>query len=246
MYKPAWFVACLCVASAEALAGGSIGINFTATSFGGGPFELAPGDVAGVAPQANWNNTSPVEAGGNAEVVSPISGTLVDHTGAATGTTVAWLADKQVNSDGNTDTPDERLFRGTIEGFFITGGTELEVTVSNVPYAKYDVIAYLMGFGFDTDASAHIGDQSYFYVQSSDFTTDGYIQATATTEAGATLATYAVFTGLTGSEFTLELFKTDGNRASLAGLQVVEVPEPSGVALLALSGLVVIRRGRSV
>ncbi len=94
------------------------------------------------------------------------------------------------------------------------------------------MIAYLACFDFGADASVKLGDQEFFLVQSTNFTTDGFIQATATTYQDETLATYAVFTGLNNPAFDLEIIKQGGNRPAIAGLQIVETPEPSSLVLL--------------
>ncbi|HEY4313085.1 MAG TPA: PEP-CTERM sorting domain-containing protein [Pirellulales bacterium] len=214
----------------------SIGLNFTATRFGGGPYPILPNESAGLVPQTNWNNTNPLGNGSTADVASPVAGTLVDNTGAATGVTVQWFnGNAEVNSSGGNTTPDERLFRGAVEGqFFGSPSPQLEVTVSNVPYAHYEVIAYVVGFGFAADSSVRLGDQEFFYTQSSNFTTDGFIKATATDYADRTLATYAEFDNLTGSTFTLELIHQGGNRPAIDGFQIVATPEPSSWVLIVL------------
>ncbi len=215
----------------------SIGLNFTGDRFGGGPYPILPGETAGIVPQANWNNTNPVANGSTADVVSPVAGTLVDNTGAATGVTLQWLnANATINTNGGTTTPNERLFRGAVEGsFFAEPSAQLQVVVSNIPYAHYDVIAYVVGFGFTADSSVRLGSQEFFYNQSSNFTTDGFIKATATTHDTRTLATYAEFDNLTGTSFTLDLIHQGGNRPAIDGFQIVAVPEP-GSALLAAVG----------
>jgi hypothetical protein len=214
--------------------GNSIGMNFTATRFGGGPYPILPNEVAGLVPQSNWNNSNPVANGSTSDISLPMAGVLVDNNGADTGAHVTWFnANAEVNSDGGNLTPNERLYRGLIEGSpFNSDPPQLTITVSDIPYAQYEVIAYLATFGFGATASAKLGDQEYFLVQSSNFTVDGFIQATSTNVADQKLATYAVFTGLTGSSFSLEVITQSGNRAGIAGFQIVEVPEPSSGVLL--------------
>ena len=153
----------------------------------------------------------------------------------------------EVNSSGGNTTPNERLYRGLVEGsFFNLPSPQLTVTVSQIPYAQYDVYAYLAGFSFPATSSVRIGNERYYYVQSSNFTTDGFVQATATSPQGAPLATYAIFRGLQGSSFNLGIIKESGNRPAIAGLQIVAVPEPATLLLLllALGGTMVSARSR--
>jgi len=237
-------MAALCVVL-TALAEGqaSVAVNFTATSWGGGPYPLLSNETAGIVPQTYWNNTNALPAGVTADMQGPLPGRLADSAGLDSGATIVWSAEKQCGTDGGTATPNERLYKGVIEGSWWTG-SGLSVTVSQIPYAKYDVYAYLAGFGFDCTAIARIGSQEVFYIQSSDFTTDGLIRATATSLGEATLATYARFEDLEDGSFTLDLIKQAGNRPALAGLQIVPVPEPATGSLLALASAWLLRRRR--
>lgn len=241
------FVSCAILLSSIAPAqADSIGMNFTATRFGGGPYPILPNEVAGLVPQINWNNSNPVANGSTADISLPLAGKLVGNAGVDSGAQITWFnANAEVNSDGGNTTPNERLYRGTVEGSaFMLPSPQLGITVSNIPYAHYEVIAYLGSFGFGGEGGAKLGTQEFYYIQSANFTVDGFIQATATTYADRTLATYAVFTNLTDPSFTLEIIKRGGNRPGIAGLQIVEVPEPSTclLAMLGLVGLLVIRR----
>jgi hypothetical protein len=241
------FLSCaLLLVSIAPVQANSIGMNFTATRFGGGPYPILPNESAGLVPQINWNNSNPVANGSTADISGPLAGKLVDNSGVDSGAQITWFnANAEVNSDGGNTTPNERLYRGTVEGsFFLLPDPQLAVTVSNIPYANYQVIAYLGSFGFGGEGSAKLGSKEFYYIQSVNFTVDGFIEATATTYADRTLATYAVFTDLSDPSFTLEIIKRGGNRPGIAGLQIVEVPEPSTclMAALALVGLLAVRR----
>jgi hypothetical protein len=229
----------------------SIAVNFMADSWGGGPFPLAPSETAGVFPQQWWNNADVIDnttdIGGTADILSPRAGMFVDDQGVATSMTMTWYADKDAGSDGGTSSSDERLMKGFLEGYggFSRTGYAVRVQVEDVPYERYKVVPYLIGFGFDATASARLNGEQYFYVQSSNFTTDGYIQATATSLANAQLATYAVFEGQTADDFRLDIITETGNRGALAGLQIISMPIPEPSSLVyALAAIVVIWAGR--
>ena len=236
---------CACVQFAVPAEADMIGMNFTATRFGGGPYPILPHESAGFVPQVNWNNSNPVGNGTEADVSGPIPGKLSDDSGVDSGASIVWSnANAEVNSDGGNTTPDERLFRGLIEGTSSTSpSAQLAFEVSNIPYEHYDVYAYLARFSFGNTASAKIGSEEYFFEPTTNFTVDGYVRATATTVAGTSLASYALFEDLTGDSFVLNVIKQSGNRAGLAGLQIVNrgssVPEPSTyvMGVLALAGL---------
>jgi hypothetical protein len=105
----------LVAATATTVDGASIGMNFTATRFGGGPYPVLPNETAGFVPQINWNNSNPVANGSTADIASTLAGKLVDNTGADSGASVQWFnANAEVNSSGGNLTPNERLYRGTI------------------------------------------------------------------------------------------------------------------------------------
>lgn len=229
----------------------SIGINFTATRFGGGPYPILPHETAGLVPQQNWNNSTPTGNGNTADISSPVPGSIVDSSGSATPLQIEWFnGNDEVNTDGGLTTPDERLYRGIVEGeWFAPPSPQLAISVTNVPYPEYKVIVYLATFGFGATTSIQLGDEEYYLIQSSDFTTDGFIEATATSLETATLATYAVFDGLTDSSFEITLNKRGGNRPGIGGFQIVAVPEPSSAVLLG-AGLLLgvtayINRGRA-
>jgi hypothetical protein len=246
--RSAFVLAIVCansVAHAE-----SIGVNFTATRFGGGPYPILPAETAGLVPQINWNNSNPLGNGSTSDIASPVPSRLVDNAGADSGAQIVWFnGNAEVNSSGGNTTPNERLYRGLVEGsFFTLPSPQLTVTVSQIPYAQYDVYAYLAGFSFDATSSVRIGNERYYYIQSSNFTTDGFIQATATSPQGAPLATYAIFRGLQSSSFNLEIIKETGNRPAIAGLQIVRVPEPGTLllSLLAFGGYITRRSRRDL
>src|SRR4029079_5020134 len=97
----------------------SIGVNFTATRFGGGPYPILPPETAGLVPQKNWNNSNPLGNGSTSDIASPIAGQLVDSSGANSGAQITWFnGNAEVNSSGGNTTPNERLYRGLVEGSF--------------------------------------------------------------------------------------------------------------------------------
>jgi hypothetical protein len=132
------FAACLAVAfsivsaAASANAATMIGINFVG---GGGPgpaggVSLAPGSIAGVVPQANYNNVT----GGSGS-----ANNLIDNTGAATSVDLTFSGGGTYTSSGNAPAgADEALNTGFVFGT-VTG------TISELPFAfgTYDVYIYM-------------------------------------------------------------------------------------------------------
>ena len=112
----------------------SIGVNF-----GNGSRTLVPADSAGVAPfaQTNWNNVSAATAF-----------SLFDNTGTVTAAGVSLSAPSR-GDFGGTGGPDELLMS---EIAFSAGGS-ISFTISDIPYASYDLIVYSQSTGSgDTQA----------------------------------------------------------------------------------------------
>ncbi len=189
---------------------------------------LAPADIAGAVPAANWNN---VEASATGQEFN-YGITYVDNLGSATTLTVA--ASSGTGDTWNTaGTPDDIIF-GDKSNF--AGGTQT-LTLSDVPYALFDVYIYSSYFSnevvsFTVGATTHI--------LSNTFTPQN------TPDPNFVLNdTYVKFTGLSG-DVVVSMEPTLGS-LHLSGFQIVDaIPEPSTFFLAALApALLLIRRRRS-
>ena len=121
----------------------SIGVNFTSNRgvFASGPNPVAPGDVLGLVPQANWNNTQPQTSGVTADIASPVAGIIVDSTGAATAATFNWSGTGNIQEVTNSGAggSNAALYHDYLESGF-TDHDSITINVGNVPYASYNVI----------------------------------------------------------------------------------------------------------
>ena len=144
---------------AAASQAGSIGVNFEGGGNGVGPISMAPTDSAGVIPQTNYNN----ETGGSG---GPF--VLNDSTGTPT-TAMLTFCGSGTYSVGQTNPVggDQELNDG-----FVYGSTTISVT--NIPYADYDVYVYELN-----DAAGRV-EQTYI---NSDPTTSVYGQAASSQDA---------------------------------------------------------------
>ncbi|MFC4994196.1 PEP-CTERM sorting domain-containing protein [Rubritalea tangerina] len=68
--------------------------------------------------------------------------------------------------------------------------------------------------------------------------TGSYVEA-----VGSTAGNYLVYSGLTASDVTIRANK-QGGRSSIAGFQIVTVPEPSSMSLLALGAISLVLKRR--
>ena len=165
----------------------SIGINFEGR---GDPTPLANNEVAGVVPQAEWNNI----------VSEPFVGTapsLTDNAGNFTVVTLTFEANDSWNSDGGTVTPNEKLMYGIMK---MRGeGNSALYTFDNVPAGSYDVYLYtsMNGDGHFIDTSINGGTTNYTICQHQ-FTNETFIQATNTVNLPASrdYGNYVKFTGV--------------------------------------------------
>jgi len=160
---------------------------------------------------------------------------IVDNHGIETLLTVSWTAPNTgTGQDSQPGTPpadwgdaagNSNLFVGYLESL---NGTPLTFTVTNIPYASYDVYVYMNRNGEDsgTDGSIAIGGATYYYHPIMGWN-GVFTLATRTTPpspAGtAPAANYCKFTGLTGASQTITaatIGATD-NGGAISGFQIV-------------------------
>jgi MYXO-CTERM domain-containing protein len=193
---------------------------------------MGPSEVAGVVPAANWNSFTVLS--------SPTSGSaagLIDDAGSATTAGATWSYNNPW-SINIADTPgNNRMMRGYLDS---GAATTTVVTLTNIPYALYDVYVYA-----DGDNGTELRSGAYTIGATTLVNTD----PGSTTFGGTFIegTNYVRFTGLTGANFTLNATPTGAAatpRAPINGIQIVQVPEPGSLALGAMGALVLVRRRR--
>ena len=214
-----------------------IGVQFVGTKTA-----LSSTQVAGVVQQDNWNTFS-ASATGTA---------LNDDTGTATTATLTFSPNQSYfGGNLNDGVPgDAILTSGEIYNGWPNSGSGAyqgtSITVSNIPYARYDVYVYA-----DTDTSNRLqtveltptgGSASYQSYNLDNALTTWTISNNTWNGSGTapTLANanYSEFTGITPNGFKL-LFGAPGNGA-INGIQIVQasaVPEPATLGLMVLAGV---------
>ena len=169
--------------------------------------QLSPGDVAGVVPKSNWNNT-----GDNS---GSLSG-LKDETGAMTTASLTWTSSGQWGfgasggSNGNNS-----LMSGYLDQY--NAGDSSVATVTGLPAAPfgYNIYVYCDGDGTNGRVGTYtIGSVSKTLTDNANFS--------GTFTPGPT-GNYLVFPNVTGTGFTLTATATAGSppRAPLNGFQIV-------------------------
>ncbi len=207
-------------AALTGLAQTSIGLNFVGGKANTSVSSMGSGETAGVISQTDWNNLSGL-SGSDSSLVdnsgNTVSGLSVSYTSLNT-----WADQAISNSAGN-----DRLMRGYLD-FNVNNGSA-SVTVSGLTAPVYDVIVYTNGDENARVGRFQIGAQSFWVKDNATFS-GTFIQGTDTADPGSHAATqagnYMVFSGLTGSSFTLDAtgaYTTDGTlRAPVNAIQIVQ------------------------
>ena len=240
----------------------SIGIDWFGGNGTGDQTQMLPTDVAGVVPQGNWNSFLDDPA------IAVQTAPLVLSNGAASGATVTFSGspnDWDTNVDQSLSANHKMML-----GYLDTNDTSITtVMVSGLPASLtgpgYNVIIYYDG---DNGTAGAIGshrvgryeingvsqwgrdagnrfDGAFVQGQTLIDPAPGMSGTQLDNQAAAVAAVpagnYMVFSGLTGSSFTLNVQASVSgsatNRASINGMQIVAIPEPSTVVLFALGAL---------
>lgn len=235
----------LAVSAALLTAANAASISIAFTDGGSGPQTTTPGVSGGVESVigSSWNQFGGT---GLANQGTSDSTNLMNELGAGTGAgvtisgfTAAWWnsAASGAESDASTQV--------VINYVEINSPTEsASISLTNIPFANYDVILYSLSDGSTSGITATIGGttQTMLNVPSGDFAANGFVDGTNGT------GNYMVFSGLSGANFDITDISGHGSnldKAAVGGIQIVEiVPEPSSAALLGLGGFSLILRRR--
>jgi len=214
----------------------SLGLNFAATDPDAATSSLNSDEVAGVVPQANWNNLE-----GNDSAVN--AGLVLDD-GSASGATVSWASPNTWRSGANSAFPagpDRKLVSGYLDSNDTAVGG-VSIAVNNIDAAlrspAYDVYVYFVSDSdLDRGGAYTIDDGSGPIVKygSTLGMPSSYIEDLGTDIDNSLDGTYLRFAGLTGSSFTLTsdttLTTPNGFRAPINAVQIVAIPEPASAVL---------------
>ena len=208
------------------------GVNY---AVGGSNVTGSAGNIG----QSNWNNESIAHSSSSN---SGGLGTLVDDTGATvSGMSTSWVANAAYGNGLGGSGSDITLLYGGLETQNTTYTGNNEITITGIPYAEYDLYLYVKGWTAGRTGYAQIqgiGGSEIGFNTYQNFP-GSHSRATSTSTQG----TYVLWEGLTASNLVVES-RRGNNNIILTGFQVVQVPEPSTMMLLAtgVAGLVIRRK----
>ncbi len=213
----------------------AIGINFIGGGNIGGGYpnpgslnSLFPGSPAGVVPMTNWNDVDSATvsntpgSGSNVNIDAPTAGTIVDSNGVATAATISFQSNNpwSVNNANSTSDANHVLMNGYLDLNF-GGNNFTSVTLKGIPFASYDVYAYVGSDGNGRTGHGTIGSTSiYFMTNDNPLPAGNFVQATGTSVATANLADYLQFANIAGATLTYTEMG-DNNNVGLHGLEIV-------------------------
>ena len=222
----------------------SIGITFTAAGGQNPNVSLGPNVIAG-APgfgQKNWNSTIPI-ANAPASLTettigTPVAGTLVDSSGASTDTFFTIDTAGVFSVVNNPLQPVGGLYSGYI---FSDGTNNVHVDIDNIPYERYDVIVYPLGFNGNQQGTLEDltsgGTGIQYAVRAPALVANGadpvwYQSSDQTNASNGTFenfprTSHLIFRGFENPRVELELIRTLDN-LGIAAIQIVEDPDSDG------------------
>ena len=215
---------------------GVISVQFQDTSNGAN--NVVTG-TAGAVAVANWNTG--VGPNGTSQV-------LHDSTGTTTAATVTWNSNNTWSNGSTNSGGNDSLLRGYLDDSNNNGGAVGDVplvTVSNIPYATYDVIVYSHGdAGFNSNQGKYFVDSvSHATTDTTNFqmcsNTNFDSQLLPSTNGG--LGNYMIFRGLTGPTLVISPRRLGANnatpRAPLCGFQIIAPSLPGTTRDISVSFL---------
>jgi hypothetical protein len=209
----------------------SLGINFGANDPDTATSALLPGDVAGVVPQANWNNLDGA-VGSNAAPLVYDNGT---GTAVTSTVSVSWNTTNTWRSGGNNafaNVGDRVLMSGYLDIDVIP--QLITVTVDNIDAAlrtpSYDVYVYFLGDSTANRGGGYTltpaGGAPIVKYGSTMAAPTMHVEDPGTDINNSVDGTYLRFSGVGGTSFTLvsdqALSNPDGTRAPINGIQIVK------------------------
>jgi hypothetical protein len=210
-----------------------LGLKFAATDPDAATSSLLPEEIAGVVPQANWNNLTGATG-------TDVGSLEYDNGGTATpsAATVTWTSPNTWRSGANNafpDGPDRKL----VSGYLDTGNTAangINITVNNIDpvfaSAGYDVYVYFVSDSTANRGGAYTlndGNTNVVKYGSTMAAPSAFVEDPGTDQNLSLDGNYLRFRQLTGTSVTLKTDTTlttpNGTRAPINAIQIVPSPQ---------------------
>jgi len=181
---------------------------------------------------ANWNNITTTTGTGT------FGSGIQDSAGLLTSLTLSYSGGKWMSFN----TSQGQIF----DGYLDNNATNCSFTLSNIPYAAYDVYVYVASDKNGRLGSVTIGSETLSYTTNTASSPQDVLSSNPNLSydinsdpaAVNPIANTLVFTGLTGSSLNISDFAMlkNGSRngSGITSIEIVAVPEPSAFALLGL------------
>ncbi|MSU37187.1 MAG: hypothetical protein EXS36_19260 [Pedosphaera sp.] len=171
----------------------SIALNFHGGGANGAPTDLNPTDIAGLQPQAYWNNL----AGGSGDSDSQATPGLLYSDNQPSTVTVTWASSGEWGSGTGSASSTQRLLNGLLQSAPATPGL---ITFNNVPAGEHTVIVYTVGIPLqfqdaDYTVTGLTASTVYTTVMNADQynPAPGFFRGTSTDPKARTLASFVRF-----------------------------------------------------
>jgi uncharacterized protein (DUF1800 family) len=201
---------------------GAFGIHFVSLEDVDG--KLGSNEVAGVIPQMFWNDTLPLRtynrtSGATAHISTPTTGRVVRSDGhVLTNVTINWISS---NSDANNNRgqPDRRLMNGYLRA---DSGAPAVLTISNIPFAVYDLFVHVGGRQDDQLGRVVLGTNWAGALLFQSMTTaprSNFVEITAANRLGNVVR----YANQTGAVVSVTVTNVENGSLGLHAVQVVDV-----------------------
>jgi len=215
------YEAALTVANDPGTRAAKIGVNFLGDGVDTTATLLTSVEEAGVVPQTNWNNINCNVA--NTPACVGISNPLLNSAGNLTAVQLEFLANDAWNSDGPSDTANDKLMKGILKEGNGFAGSTMTLTFWNLAPAFYDVYVYGNVNDGPANLSVSIGAATYAWIEPAAFNdATGFTDASDPFSGG--FGNYVKYRGATPVNGAITLSATylsGSDGLGIAGLQLV-------------------------
>lgn len=209
---------------------GAIGLNFGA---GRANASLLDSDLAGIAPQAFWNNLA---------TATGSDLTLTDDQGAESGATVTWSMEEEWSIGGPAFDANGTLLNGWFAAQM--AGVPNTIDITNIPFATYDLVVYMNHDRASEDVLLSEANGAFpdFVIHENDTDILAEVvfnqQAVSAAEDGTQAGNFAIFPNLTSSSLNLTLNPAGDwgsiDRGAITGLQLVNRGAATGLRITSI------------